>query len=234
MFEFAEAQHYQLVDVRDLFGRSKAHMSDLYSTRVGCTTSYIRMRPYSADVDGLCLYVHFSQDADGNFVNRHLHTSIISEIIEGEEIEVITANSIYVFKPAEPKEPEFREATNLIELWLGTGDYLFDKGVHYDAFGVPHILTNSIHLGTVRDSCLICHQDTMSATVCRYFPGQTSAEFYDTIYGQQDYDMPMWIHNTANHPLTVKFQFHRDVRHEIEPGGELLIHPPKRNKRRRV
>lgn len=60
MFEFAEGKHYQLVDVRDLLGRSKAHMSELYSTRVGCITPYIRMRPYASEADGLCLYVYFN------------------------------------------------------------------------------------------------------------------------------------------------------------------------------
>lgn len=163
-------------------------------------------------------------------MNRRLRTSEISEIIESEEIEVITANSIYVFKPAEPKEPEFREATHLIELWLGTGDYLFDKGVYYDAFGVPHVLINSIHLGTIQDSCLICHQDAMGATVARYFPRQTSVEFYDTIYGQQDYSTPIWVHNTADYELSIRFQFAK-VEHRIKPGGELLIHPPERKRR---
>jgi len=233
MFEFAEDKYYRLTDVRDLFGRSKAHMDELYSTRVGCLTQHICLRPYSADVDGLCLYAHFIQDAEGDFINRHLRTSLISEIVEGDEggVEVITANSIYVFEPATPLEPECREATELIELWLGTGDDMFDKGVHYDTAGVPHLLTCSIHLGTVRDSCLIDHQEYLSITVCRYFPRHQRIEFYDTIYGQQDYTTPMWIHNTSAEPLTVKFQF-GCVEHIIEPSGELLIHPPKRPERR--
>lgn len=229
MFEFVEGKHYQLVDVRDLFGRSKAHMSELYSARVGCITPYIRMRPYDSKVDGLCLYVYFNQDADGNFVNRHLRTSEISEIIEGEEIEVITANSIYVFKPAEPKEPEYREASNLIELWLGTGDYLFDKGIHYDADGAPHLLTNSIHLGNIQDSFLICHRDNPSITVARYFSGFQGIEFYDTIYGQQDYSMPILVHNTADYELSIRFQFAK-IEYRVESGREKLIQPPERKR----
>lgn len=229
MFEFVEGKHYQLVDVRDLFGRSKVHMSELYSARVGCITPYIRMRPYDSKVDGLCLYVYFNQDADGNFVNRHLRTSEISEIIEGEEIEVITANSIYVFKPAAPKEPEYREASNLIELWLGTGDYLFDKGIHYDADGAPHLLTNSIHLGNIQDSFLICHRDNPSITVARYFSGFQGIEFYDTIYGQQDYFMPILVHNTADYELSIRFQFAK-IEYRVESGREKLIQPPERKR----
>lgn len=233
MFEFAEGKYYRLTDVRDLFGRSKAHMDGLYSSRVGCLTSYIRLCPYSSDVEGLCMYVHFRQDSDGNFINRHLRTSLVSEVIEHDSgtVEVITNNSIYVFELAAPLEPEYREATNLLELWLGTGDYMFDKGVHYDTDGVPHLLTNSIHLGTVRDSCLISYQDSLSTTACRYFPHYQRVEFYDTIYGQQDYTVPMLVHNTSGASLTVEFQF-GGVEQTIEPGGKLLIHPPKRTKRR--
>ena len=232
MFEFAEGKYYQLTDVRDLFGRSKAHTRDLYSTRVSCITRHIRLCPYSSDVEGLCLHAHFIQDANGNFVNKNLRTSLISEIVEADDggIEVITANSIYVFEPATLMEPEFREATNLIELWLGSGDHRFDKGVHYDADGNPHILQLSIHLGAVRDSFLICHMDNPSVTIARYFSGYQGIEFYDTIYGQQDYAVPMRIHNTADYELSVRFQFAK-IEHRIEPGRELLIHPPERPKR---
>ena len=234
MFEFAEGHYYRLTDVRDLSGRSKAHMNDLYRSRVGCLTPYIRMRPYGSDVDGLCLYVWFMQDAEGNFVNRHLRTSLISEVVEHDDgtVEVITSNSIYVFEPASPLEPEYREATNLLELWLGSGDYLFDKGVHYDADSTPHLLTNSIHLGTFQDSCLICYEDCPSITVARYFPRARGIEWYDTLYRQQDYSTPMLIHNTGKEPMTVEFQFGGEE-HRIAPGGELLIHPPKRSERRK-
>ena len=235
MFEFAERKYYRLADVRDLFGRSKAHMSDLYRTRVGCITPYIRLRPYSADVEGLCLYACFVQDAEGNFVNRHLRTSLVSEIVEADDggVEVITANSIYVFEPATPLEPEFREAKNILELWLGKGDHRFGKGVHYDTDGNPHVLQLSIHLGTIRDSFLICHEDNPGIIVARYFSGYQGVEFYDTIYGQQDYTAPMLIHNTADYELSIRFQFAK-VEHRIEPGGEHLIHPPKRPERKRT
>ena len=234
MFGFGEGKYYRLTDVRDLFGRSKSHTNNLYSSRVGCLTQHIRLQPRNSKVDGLCLYAWFIQDARGNFVNRRLRTSLVSEVIEHDEgsVEVITANSIYVFEPATPLEPEFREAANLMELWLGSGDYLFDKGVHYDTDGVPHLLTCSIHLGTFQDSCLINYQDGLSITACRYFPHDHRVEFYDTIYKQQDYTTPLWIHNTSKAPLTVEFQF-GGVEHIIEPGGELLVHPPKRPERRR-
>lgn len=231
MFEFAEEQYYQLVDVRDLFGRSKAHMDELYNTRVGCISDHVRITPYPPGTDGRVLRAMFTQDADGNFIERNLRTSLISEIIKKNDgqIEVITANSIYVFKPAMPKEPEYREATNLIEIWLGTGDYRFDKGVHYDADGNPHILQLSIHIGTFDDSFLICHKNNPSVIVARYFSGYQGIEFYDTIYGQQDYSTPMWIHNTADHELTIRFEF-ANVEHRIKPGEELLIRPPRRRR----
>ena len=229
---FEKEKCYELVDVRDLFERSKAHMDELYSCRIGCIAQYICQKPYDNKSDGQCLYVQFMQDAAGNFINRRLRTSEISEIREKDGcIEVITANSIYVFQEAQLKEPEYREAGNLIELWLGTGDYLFDEGVHYDDDGLPHILQLSIHLGTVRDSFLICHMDNPGITIARYFSGYQGIEFYDTIYGQQDYDMPMLIHNTSNHPLTIKFQFCREIRYEIKPGGEKWIRPPHRKRR---
>lgn len=233
-----EGKTYKLANILDHNGRSKMDGGrddrERYQRWAGCYTNNIRIvtREYLGETYK-CLSVNFVSDADGNYTNRHLRTSPILKIEEGiGRVIVHTGNSVYVFVEWRLPEPPIRNASNLIELWLGTGDHRFDKGVHYDAAGLPHILQLSIHLGTMRESFLICHMDNPGNIVARYFSGFQGIEFYDTIYGQQDYSTPIWVHNTADYELSIRFQFAK-VEHRIAPGEELLIHPPKRHERRK-
>ena len=62
-----------------------------------------------------------------------------------------------------------------------------------------------------------------SNCVCRYFPN-AKVEFYDTLYGQQDYSTPMLIHNTGKRDLVVGFQMY-PYEWKIEPGTSKHIMP---------
>ena len=229
--DYFDGKTYKLANILDHNGRSKMEGGrddqERYQYWAGYYTNDIRVvtREYLGE-SYKCLSVNFVADADGNYANRHLRTSPILKIEEGiGRVIVHTANSVYAFVEWSLPEPEVRKANNLLELWLGKGDHRFGKGVLYDADGTPHVLTLTVHLGAMRDSFLICHRDSPSITVSRYFKGYRRIEFYDTIYGQQDYTTPMLVHNTADYPLTIKFQF-SDVEYRIAPGGGLLIHPP--------
>lgn len=231
-----EGKTYQLVDILDHERKSKANGSPEEKQRCeflcGCYTNYINIRTFSnGHVSAECLDVWFEADIDGAHTRRHLRTSPIKEIDRGlGRVIVHTANSIYAFKEAPIPEPEYRKATNLVELWFGKGVYKFDKGVHYDRSGDPHILTIYAHLGTFEDSFLISYRDDLSVTVARYFRGFSRIEFYDTLYGQQEYDLPMLIHNTSEVPLTIEFDFCNDE-YVIAPGSEQLINPPDRKRK---
>ena len=226
---------YKLASILDLYGNNKMEGSrndqDMYRYWAGCYTNNIRIvnRHYLGNTYE-CLSAHFIADADGNHADRNLRTSPIQKIEPGTgSVIVYTSNSIYKFVEQPLPQPEIRKASNLIELWFGSGDYMFDKGVHYDADGTPHILTVDVHIGTMRDSYLVCRQDNPHITPCRYFIGYKRIEWYKSLPDAQGYNIPMLIHNTANYALTVEFQL-GGVEHVIEPGGELLIHPPKRRK----
>lgn len=224
-----EGKSYKLEEFCDHNGRSKMEGSrsdqEKYQYWVGCYTNDIRI----ILLHGVeCLKVQFAKDADGNYTSRHLRTTPIQKIEPGiGRVIVHTANSVYTFVECSLPEPEVREANNLLELWLGSGDHRFDKGVHYDAGGNPHILQLSLHLGTMCDSFLICHRENPHIIIARYFSGYQGIQFYDTLPRQQDYSTPILVHNTADYELSIRFQF-SDTEHRIAPGTELLFHPPKR------
>ena len=112
-----------------------------------------------------------------------------------------------------------------IELFLRDEGDRFDRGSYYDEAGEAHPLDCFVHAGMFTDSCLIYPRSEWDGmALCRYFPREDGVEFYDTLYGQQDYSTPLRIHNVGKEPLRVRFQFFPPV-WTIPPGERKDILP---------
>lgn len=225
MYDIEQGKAYRLVDVRDHRGISKATQSDLYSERVGCVSKDIQMG-YPHQDGRSRLRIEFIQDSGGNWINRRLHTSPVNDIRESNGgFEVITENSVYVFEPAELKEPEYQDEAEVIELYLTTdAHYLFCTGIYYDAEKKPHELVCHVHLGMFQDSCLICLKESRGQIACRYFPHRHGISFYNTIYRQQDYSRRLLIHNVGKEYLKVAFDLFK-AEWRLAPGEKRWITP---------
>jgi len=118
-----------------------------------------------------------------------------------------------------------KKTRDRIELYLSDKGARFDRGCHYDERGGEHPLDCFVHVGMVADSCLIYPKGEWDGmALCRYFPRQDGVEFYDTLYGQQDYSTPLRIHNVGSTPLRVRFQFYPPV-WTVLPGEQTDILP---------
>lgn len=118
----------------------------------------------------------------------------------------------------ELKEVLYQDEANLIELYMSLeDDNYFGAGVYYDAEKKIYELREYVHLGMFQDSVLIHLAEKEMVTACRYFPTGNYVEFYDTLYGQQDYSTPMLIHNTGKKELPIRFQMYPHV-WTIKPG----------------
>lgn len=228
MYEFDPKQTYRLVDIRDLAGNTKVQERALYRERVGCIAQNIERKEYCVDGETAnVLEMKFVQDRDGRWICRYLRTSPVSEILEKENvIEVHTQNSIYVFESVELVPPVYQDTSNLIELYLSDEGHRFCKGFYYDEDKQPHELVCWIHVGMFVDSCLIfLHRpQTLGTIVCRYYIRSDSVEFYDTLYQQQEYSIPILIHNQTPKPMRVRFEFF-DAVWTIPPWDRKIITP---------
>lgn len=221
---------YRLVSILDKDGNRKAETShrysDFYRSLEGCIARNIR-ECTSFYVDGKIARVDVVQDSSGRLINRNFRTSPLEEIRELEDggLKIITENSVYTFEPADLKPPVYQDETDLIELYMTDVNVQFCNGFIYDEIKVPHQLTHDVHCGMFQDSVLIRKKDDlMGEYVCRYFPRGSTIEFYDTIYHQQDYSLPILIHNTGSIPLKIKFVGFRAV-WTILPGESKRIQP---------
>ena len=218
---------YRLIDVLDHEGNSKVHTKELYKERVGCIAQNLRKGSFWGSADGeYVVRMDFVQDAEGNWILKGLRTSPVSDIREVDgRLEIHTMYSVYILEEAQLKEPVFLDEEDVIELYLSTEGYQFAKGFYYDGQRQPHPLASTVHLGMFKDSVLI-HKadDPMGEFVCRYFPKGSNVTFYDTIYGQQDYETPMVIHNTGDIPLRIEFEGFRAT-WTIPPGESKRIQP---------
>lgn len=197
----------------------------LYLNRVGCLTKNIRKGHVASD-GSYVICMTFSQDEHGMPINRTLRTSPVTKILETDgRLEIHTQNSIYVFREAKMSEPCYLDEANLIELFLSDEGYQFCAGFYYDEMKNPHKLHEYVHVGMFQDSVLIHFGDNPGDTACRYFPFGNVIEFYDTLYHQQPYEIPMLIHNQGCESLTIRFQGFRQ-RWSIEPGAQTRIIPP--------
>lgn len=76
----------------------------------------------------------------------------------------------------------------------------------------------------VVDSCLIFDpREGPERFYGRYYlqsPGEV--EFYDTLYGQQDYSVPMLIHNCGTIPLAISLEGYGQMG-KVDPGAAVLF-----------
>lgn len=232
MFQFDKGQYYKLIAVTDENGVDKVYTRELYKERINCIATSFHFDKYPEYQGMHRLRMTFIQTGDGQWCRRHLHTSVVRMVEEtAKGFNVHTYNSVYVFERAEIKEVPHKEAADLIELYMSYEDsYYFGKGFYYDSKKEIHELRIYIHDGWFQDSVLLFLDDGLKSNcVCRYFPNtkielNAKIKFYDTLYGQQDYSIPMLIHNTGKRELTIGFQRYP---HEwkIEPGTSKYIVP---------
>lgn len=211
-FKFNKEQTYRLIAVTDKNGTDKVHSSQLYESHINCIATNFHYDEFSYYEGKYRMRMMFVQTKSGLWCSRYLHTSFVSQVEENEnQIKIYTNNSIYTFEKAELKKIPYRDESNLIELYLSLEDNdYFGKGIYYDTDKKPYELEKKVHIGTFQDSVLIKCPDCKNLQelfVCRYFPNGY-VEFYDTLYGQQDYSTPMLIHNTGKNPLIICFQFY--------------------------
>ena len=231
MSEIYEHKCFRLADVLTRDRTSKTETRTLYQERVDCLTKNIQ-RGHTYDGGQYRMHMTFIQDGAGNWINRGLRTSPVSEIVENEHgLEIHTMNSIYVFEEAELREPKYLDAADTIELYLNGEEKHFCKGIYYDADKAPHALECVVHLGTFQDSCILCVDSNVMQSVCRYFPSFSSIQFYNSIPRQNSYRQPIVIHNIGETLLRVTFQ-DSNAEWTIHPGNTETIIPPERKKRR--
>ena len=231
MSEIYENKCFRLADVLTSDRTSKTETRTLYQERVGCLTKNIH-RGHTYAGGQYRMHMTFIQDGAGNWINRDLRTSPVSEIVENERgLEIHTMNSIYVFEKAELCEPEYLDVADTIELYLNDEENHFCKGIYYDVDKTPHELECIVHLGTFQDSCILCVDGNVMHSVCRYFPRFSSIQFYNSLPRQDSYRQPIVIHNIGENPLRVTFQS-SDAEWSIQPGITETIIPPERKKQR--
>lgn len=221
---------YRLKDVQDYEGHSRVQSRKLYRDRVGCLATDLHW-------DGDTLRMTFVRDPAGRLIKRHLHTSRVVCLEERKgQLAVKTLNSVYLLEPAGADAladvPDVFPAEvldgscegELIELYLMEENDHFCKGTYWDARGTAHPLAVCRHVGMVVDSCLLCDaREETGRFYGRYYlqsPGQV--EFYDTLYGQQDYSVPMLIHNCGTIPLTICLEGYGQAG-TVDPGKAALF-----------
>lgn len=221
---------YRLLDVQDHQGHSRVESRKLYRDRVGCLATDLHW-------DGPILRMDFVRDPENRWIKRHLHTSRVLALEERDGLLWIrTQNSVYLLEPADARElaeepARFPAETleepyqgELIELYLtDEGDH-FCKGIYWDPQGGAHPLAVSRHVGMVVDTCLLCEAEgDLERIYGRYYlqsPGEV--EFYDTLYGQQDYAVPMLLHNCGTTPLEICREGYGPMG-RVEPGRAALF-----------
>lgn len=227
MYKIDSSKTYRLADVTDHNGNTKINSHPKYERWIGRIAKNIRVDRTTFEGTPM-VRMEFVQDKDGMRIRKSMHTSEMHDITlhDNGRIDILTRNSVYILEPAEIKSLEpFDGETPLIELRI-SDNVEFRSGIYYDSDNVPHELACRTHVGTFKDSCLIylAEEQTMDEIVCRYFPKGNEIEFYDTLYGQQDYSVKMLIHNESDVELKVSFENFDAVR-TIPAGGKKSIIP---------
>lgn len=225
-YEFDPKQAYQLVVVTNPDGSAKTERLDFYSlylNNIAVNLHYDREPTFWGYYR---LWLEFVQDSNGKWLNRSLHTSIVYKVEETDScVKIHTNNSIYHLQKAKIQEPVFQEDAELIELYLSLQEHsYFCKGFYYDENSNPHELFVHINIGFAVDTALIgtAEDAIWGVYACRYYIRPDKIEFYDTLYGQQDYSKPILIHNIGNKDLVVGFEFF-DHTWTIKPGESKRI-----------
>lgn len=228
MKNYAE-KTYRLTTILDRQGNRRSESDPkrkkFYRSLEGCIARNIREGTYLFS-DEKIMRIDIIQDPDGNWINRNFHTSPVEEIrdLENGGLEIVTMRSVYRFEPAEIKPPVYQDDAELIELYLCDTNSQFAAGYYYDAEKQPHPLIGSVHLGTFQDSVMVCLAEEPGICTCRFFSMGHTIEFYNTLYGQQDYSRRILIHNTGKIPLVVQFEAFR-ASWTILPDDSKMIIP---------
>lgn len=227
-FELNPNTTYRLIAITDRMGNDKSQTNDMYRNRINCLATNFQYDDISYNKNLHRLTMDFIENAAGQPIKRKLHTSLVYEVVEtADGMTIYTHNSIYVFQNAVAKKISFQNVANLIELYLTDDDgYYFELGYLYDENKVVHALTRNLHIGMFQDSVLIDTVDKgkFKDCVCRFFPQWGGIEFYDTLYHQQDYELPILIHNTGTTPLIIRFQGIK-AKWTVPPGESKRIIP---------
>lgn len=229
-YEFNREKAYRLVGITDRVGRDKVATKSTYGERINCVAVNLRYdrSPVYGTTDAFRMKMTFIRDAEGQPIQRKLHTGVVCFVEKTERgLKIHTQNSIYVMEEAEVTELMPLDEANLIELYLSLDDDChFAAGFYYDADRKAHELVEYMHVGMFTDSVLIgTYEDALYGSyVCRYYWRSNSIEFYDTIYGQQDYSTLMLIHNTGKRDLIIQFEFY-PKKWTIKPGESKMIIP---------
>ena len=218
----------RLLDVQDHEGHSRVESRKLYRDRVGCLATDLHRV-------GATLCMTFVRDPAGGLIQRHLNTSTVIGMEEQNGLLMVkTLNSVYLLEPvgALDEVPDvFPEdvldegyAGELIELYLSEENDHFRKGTYWNERRAAHPLEVRHHLGMVVDSCLIREADGASGRFYgRYYLNASGkVEFYDTLYGQQDYSVPILIHNCGTIPLAICLEGRGTVG-TVDPGKAALF-----------
>ena len=228
MFKFNRMQAYRLLCVKDVEGNDISNSDELYSKVIGCVAYNLRYdeRFY---YDGFYrVILDFVQDKKGVWINRSFCTSPAHKVeVQGDVLVISTRYSKFVFEETVLQETPICAEKNIIELYLSMDErHCFAKGFYWDVDGEKHELGATVHVGMLVDSVLIGIEERalFGEFLCRYFL-RSRIEFYDTLYSQQDYSIPMLIHNTSGEKdLVVKFERY-DKTWTIAPGGTKCIVP---------
>lgn len=221
-----QEETWRLIEVLDHNGKNKGDSAPLYSERMYCIAKNIRPRQVSVDGDYI-LCMDFIQNPEGQWINRHLNTSVVSKIsVKGDILTIHTRNSVYKFQKVDVGKPDYLDEAGVIELWLDNSYEHFCKGIYYNKKKEPEDLTGDMHVGMFTDTYLIGvrEQCDYGNYICRYYLGGNKIEFYDTIYHQQDYSERMIIHNTGTEPLQIEFEGYYAT-WTIHPGKSKSIIP---------
>lgn len=220
---------YRLVGIFDREGHCRADVDprhrEFYSNLEGCLVRNIREDTYFYTGDKI-MRIDVVQDPNGNYINRNFKTSPLEDIRELDDgvLEIVTMRSVYRFESAEIKPPIYQDDAELIELYLCDENSQFAAGYYYDDEKQPHTLIGSVHLGTFQDSVMVCLEEEPGICTCRFFPKGHTIEFYNTLYGQQDYSRRILVHNTGKSPLLIQFEGFRAT-WTILPGESKWIQP---------
>ena len=229
-YDFDREKAYRLVAILDREGKSKADTKSFYADRMNCVAVNLRYdrSPVHGTTDAFRMKMTFIREADGQPVQRKLHTSVVHFVEETERsLKIHTQNLICVMEEAEVIEIVPLDEANLIEMYLSMEeDNYFAAGYYYDTDRKAHELVEYVHVGMFTDSVLIGTYEEVvyDEYMCRYFLRENYIEFYDTLYGQQDYSTPMLIHNTGKSDLIIRFEAYPKV-WTIKPGESKRIVP---------
>lgn len=225
-YKFNPSQAYRLISVTNHDGSEKNQ--EFYKRYIHAVAIKLRYDDYPTD-EKLCrMKMNFVLNAEDQWMFGTLHTSRVWKVVETEHgIQIFTGNSIYTLEKTVLKQPEFLDAAVLIELYFSLSEPLiFCKGVYYDEKKRPHELTADKHLGLFMDTVLVRFSENaeFGEYLCRYYLQRPTIEFYDTLYHQQEYDIPLFIHNVGKEELQIEFE--GDIRiWPIKPGESKMIFP---------